>query len=223
MPPRPTYCSILDVAFGWHGIPVPTRIRRALPPVVRITAAMLLRAIVDTRLAVYEPASSATTDAVKPRRASVVMEEAEGTPGALAEMSAAGSFDPTVLAHYRLSIDELYLWAVGEDLDPPSFSVPSWTCVERPATAGEPRKLRPDMCDKRVCQTIAKRRWCGGDRIGVAAMARDREIQIEGNGRLYRESTVRRWLYEVAPATVRRKSRRLLDNRSPESPRHQAI
>ena len=223
MRPRPTYFSILDVAFGWHGIPVPTTFRRALPPVVRITAAVLLRAIVDARLAVYEPAKVTAADAEKPRRASVVMKEVEGTPSILAEMSTSGGYDPKVLAHYRLSMDELYVWAVGEDLDPPALSVPSWTCVERPATAGEPRKLRPEMRDKRVCQTIAKRRWSEDDRIGVAAMAQHREIQIEGNGRLYRATTVRRWLYEVAPQTVRKKAGRPLENRSTEHPRNQAI
>ncbi len=219
MPPRSTYCSILDVAFGWHGIPVPTRIG-SLPPVVRITAAMLLRAIVDTRLAVYEPASSATTDAVKPRRASVVMEEAEGTPGALADECCGRLRSDRARALSPL--DRRAVPVGGRS----SRSLPSRS-PRGPASNDQPPpaspKLRPDMCDKRVCQTIAKRRWCGDDRVGVAAMARDREIQIEGNGRLYRESTVRRWLYKVAPATIRRKSRRLLDNRSPESPGRQAI
>jgi hypothetical protein len=53
-------------------------------------------------------------------------------------------------------------------------------------------------------------------------MARDREIQIEGNGRLYRETTVRRWLYEIAPRTVRRKPGHPRENRPPEHPRNQA-
>ena len=206
MLPRPAYFGILDIAFAWHGIAVPTKIRSALPPVVRITVAMLLRAIVDARLAVYEPATGASFASDTPRTANVPMDEVEGTPSALAEMSASGGYDPKVLAHYRLCMDELYVWAIGEHLDPPTFCVPSWACVERPATPAQPRKLRPEMDDKRVCQTIAKRRWSEDDRIGVAAMARDREIQIEGNGRLYRETTVRRWLYEVAPETARRKS-----------------
>jgi hypothetical protein len=215
MSPVPAYFSILDVAFGWHGIAVPMKVRSALPPVVRITAAMLLRAIVDARLAVYEPATDASPDSDNRPGGSVLMEEVEGTPSALAEMSASGAFDANVLARYRLCVDELFVWAVGEDLDPPTFCAPSWVCVERLATPAQPRKLRPEMDDKHACQTIAKRRWSKDDRIGVAAMARDREIQIEGNGRLYREATVRRWLHEVAPAAARRKP----CSRRPPNPR----
>jgi hypothetical protein len=223
MIPRPAYYSILDVSFGWHGIAVPNKVRSALPPVARVTLAMLLHAIVDARLAVYEPSTGAATDAAKLRNASVVMDEVEGTPTALAQMSASGAYDAKVLAHYRLCMDELFVWAIGEDLDPPTCCVPSWSCVIRPATTAQARKMRPELYDKSVCQTIAKRRWAEDDRIAVVAMARDREIQIQGNGRLYRETTVRKWLDEVAPPTVSEKSGRALRNRSPEYPIGKAI
>jgi hypothetical protein len=121
-------------------------------------------------------------------------------------MSASGDYDPKVLAYYRLCLDDLYVWAVGEGLDTPPSCAPSWACVGRPASPAPPLKLRPAMHDKHNCQTIAKRRWAEDDRIGVAEMARHREIQIEGNGRLYRPATVRRWLYEVAPQTARTRS-----------------
>ena len=219
MPSRTAYSSILEVAFAWHGFAPPTRLASALPPVVRLTVAMLLRAIVDARLAVYAPAtgvSFATTDKSS-------MEEVEGKPSALVEMSASGDYVAQVLAHYRLCVNELYVWARGEDLDPPAFCTPSWVCGERPTTLTQPRKLRPEMDDKRVCQIIAKRRWSEDERIDVAAMARDLEIQIEGNGQLYQPATVRRWLYEVAPSAVRRKSPRGRHPRSADGSRNQAV
>lgn len=214
MPPSPVYLGILDIGFAWHGIPVPATVRSALPPVVRITVAMLLRAIVDARLAVYETQTNVSMASDTPRAGNAAMEEVEGIPGALAEMSASGGYDPKVLAHYRLCMDELYVWAIGEDLDPPACCVPSWVC-KRPAARAELRRLRPEMDDKRMCQTIAQRRWSEDDRVGVAAMARDHEIQVAGNGRLYRQATVRRWLYEVAPQTARKRA----DCRRPATPR----
>ena len=220
---RPTYSSILEVAFAWHGFAPPTKLASALPPVVRLTVAMLLRAIVDARLAVYVPATGVSFATDTSRTENSPMEEVEGKPCALVEMSASGDYVPQVLAHHRLCVNELYVWARGEDLDPPAFCTPSWVCGERPTTLTQPRKLRPEMDDKRICQIIAKRRWSEDERIGVAAMARDLEIQIEGNGQLYQPATVRRWLYEVAPSAVRRKSPRGRHPRSADGSRNQAV
>jgi hypothetical protein len=141
---RPDYVSILDLAFGWHRIAVPTAIHVTLPPVVRITAAMLLRAIVDARLAVYEPGDN------KPRNGHSLLVEVEGIPSALAEMSASGRYDPKVLDHYLLSMNDLFIWARGEGIDPPASHTPSWFYVDRPDArskprrSGRPRKKRAD-------------------------------------------------------------------------------
>jgi hypothetical protein len=140
MRPRPTYSSILEVAFGWHALDVPTTLRSTLPPVVRITAAMLLRAIVDARLAVYEPARKASVGSDIARSKSTVMEEVECTPAALSEMTASGGYDWKLLAHYRLSMDELYVWAIGEGIEPHILCVPSWAHFEPPPT--QPRDAR---------------------------------------------------------------------------------
>jgi hypothetical protein len=140
MLPRPAYVSILDVAFGWHAIAVPTGIRATLPPVVRITAAMLLRAIVDARLAVYE------RDNNEPHAGHVLLTEVEGIPNALAEMGASGGYDPKVLDHYRLSMNDLYIWARGEGIDPPATHRPSWVYVER---ADVRSKLRGSGCPRK--------------------------------------------------------------------------
>lgn len=203
---RPAYLTILDVAHRWHGLTVPRASRGTLPPVVRMTAAMLLQAIVDARLAVYE---SHAHHARKARRSGMEvfgLDEIEETPVALAAMHASGRFDPDVLAHYRLCVDEVYVWAVGEGFHPPAACQPSWANTPRAATRVR-RPPRPEADHKRTCQTIAKHRWTLDDRIGVSEMARDTAIQMEGNGRLYRETTVRRWLAEVAPTALRTRSR----------------
>jgi hypothetical protein len=223
MIPHPTYLSILDVAFGWHGIPVRDKTRSALPPVVRITLAMLLRAVVESRLGVYEPSMVSPPNGERPHGPRLHMEEVEGTPTALAEMHALGRHDPVTLATYHLSMDDLYVWATGEDLDPPRFCIPSWAFVVRYVSEVQPRKLRPELADKRLCQTIAKRRWAEDDQIRIAEMVRDHEIQIEGNGRQYSETTVRRWLLEVAPVTVRARPGRPVKRRPLDGLRNQAV
>lgn len=143
MSPQPTYLSILDVAFGWHGIPVPNMCRNTFPPVVRITLAMLLRAIVDSRLAVYEPSTRGLPTSERRRNSRICMEEMESTPAVLAELHASGRYDRTVLASYRLSMDELFVWATGEDLAPPAICNPSWAPVDRQARVGRPGRPKP--------------------------------------------------------------------------------
>lgn len=145
MTPNPKYLSILDVAFGWHGIPTPSKFRGTLPPVVRITLAMLLRAVVDARLAVYGPLNRGTPSGRQPSNAKVLMEEIEGTPTALAEMHASGRYDQTVLCTYRLCMDDLFVWATGEDLDPPALCIPSWACFDRSAARNQSRNPRPQI------------------------------------------------------------------------------
>jgi len=143
MSPQPTYLSILDVGFGWHGIPVPNKCRNTFPPVVRITLAMLLRAIVDSRLAVYEPSTRGLPTSERRRNSRIYMEEMESAPAVLAEMHASGRFDRMVLGSYRLSMDELFVWATGEDLAPPAICIPSWASVDRQACVGRPGRPKP--------------------------------------------------------------------------------
>lgn len=142
MSPHPAYLNILEVAFGWHGIAAPQPIRKNLPPVVRITTAMLLRAVVDSRLAIYQAGPYQSPEGDKPRTGRGHLDEVDGTPSILAEMSASGAYDPQVLMHYRLCVDELYVWAIGEGLEPPPSCMPSWTHVEQTAPE-QRRKPRP--------------------------------------------------------------------------------
>lgn len=209
----PAYFSILDIAYRWHALAVPSSPRNPLPPVVLITTAMLLRAIVDGRLAVYE-SPGITSPALGSEMSHV--DELDEAPLALAVMSTSGRYDPTVLAHYRLCVDELYVWAVGEGFAPPASCKPSWHFEQR-VTRAQRQTPRTEADDKRACQTIAKHRWTEDDHIGMAAMVRDNVIQVEGNGRLYRDATVRRWLSAVAPMAVRGARRARHSDSSPRS------
>jgi hypothetical protein len=159
MSPHPVYLTILEVAFGWHGLAAPQPIRKSLPPVVRITTAMLLRAVVDSRLAVYQAGPYQPSEGDRTRTARGHLDEVEGTPSILAEMSASGAYDPQVLMHYRLCVDELYVWSIGEGLEPPPSCMPSWTHVERtaPEQGRKPRATKRQRSAK-ASRAVTRRR-----------------------------------------------------------------
>jgi hypothetical protein len=133
--------------------------------------------------------------------------------------------------HYeRELLDSIYLdqwdvgtWASDEGLALPDFWFPAnW--VERrfnPETdaggvhgevddVGESENapvLRASQTDKLVCQGIARALWDIDPVMTIASMTKHKAIQQYGNGRLYKgKDTLRNWLSEVAPASV--KSRR---------------
>ena len=62
---------------------------------------------------------------------------------------------------------------------------------------------RPEAEDKKSCQEIALRKWKADPSIRIAEMARDDKVRRDGNGGLYEEATVCRWLREVAPLGIR--------------------
>jgi hypothetical protein len=159
--PQPTYRSVLDVAFAWHGIPLSRIGRETFPPAVRITLALLVRAIAHSRLAVYE-ASAVGPSSVNGRRIlAACMEEVEELPGAFAAMHSTGNYDRATLSRYRLCMDDLFVWATGEDLERPAICVPSWAFLDRTTRATRRRKPRPGKAGQSPHTNELETVWTG--------------------------------------------------------------
>lgn len=80
-------------------------------------------------------------------------------------------------------------------------------------------KLRPDQEDKAKCQQIAHELWAKHPDMTIADMAKRPEILIEGNGKAYKgKNTLRNWLKEVAPASVRNRRGRPKKQKPPSKP-----
>ena len=121
----------------------------------------------------------------------------EAAPKEVFESYMSGTYDRSLLSYYRFSMDDLFYWTVRERGDLPRFiPVPE---EARPKGKPEATSTRPEAKDRRACQEIAEKKWQRNDQIRIAEMARDRDIQLVGNGKLYSEATLVRWLREVAP------------------------
>lgn len=199
---NPQYLSIWDVAHHWHGVAVPVE-PGPLPPAVRSMLTALLQGVLDSDLWLYEPVVVPTGMHGRAAPSSVCMLPIESLPPEIEDMFLSGAYDAKLLAIYRLDIDDILWWAAtnGEQ------DIPDFCVSERSRAKGEPHseqaKMRPEAEDKRLCQEIARRKWAESNQIRIAEMARCPEIQVEGNGGLYRPATVIGWLREVAPEGVR--------------------
>lgn len=72
-------------------------------------------------------------------------------------------------------------------------------------TVASPQALRPMQIDKLVCQAIAKTLWDEYSQMTITAMTKHNAIQEYGNGKCYiGNNTLRDWLSEVAPDSVRK-------------------
>lgn len=204
MKPSPAYMSIWDVAFHWHDIPAPHEDPPALPPVVRDTVTALLHQIVNSKIGLYEPVIGRCREHGRTDSSCVIMGEVENLPDELGEMFTSGVYERESLAYYRMRVDALFFWAVREGFHVPDFAVvPEYVLADSEELQATSRRARPEAEDRRLCQEIAKRRWADDEQIRIAEMAREPEIQVQGNGGLYEEATLRRWLREVAPPAVR--------------------
>jgi hypothetical protein len=87
------------------------------------------------------------------------------------------------------------------------------------APAVQPPKLRADQEDKAKCQQIAHGLWAKHPDMTIADMAKRPEILIEGNGKAYKgKHTLRNWLKEAAPASVRNRRGRPKKQKPPSDP-----
>jgi hypothetical protein len=202
---NPDYLSIWDAAHHWHNLPAPNAGDALMAPGARDTATALLHAVLDGSLVVYEPIVLEVGEEDWPG-SRIYMHAEETTPAAIAEAYVSGVYDRKLLAYYRLSSESLFLWLARAGIEIPAFiPIPEWA-----STKSVQLVQRPDVADRQTCQAIAIRIWADKPQLRIAEMARTPEIQVEGNGRLYQEATLIRWLREVAPQGVRGRAGRPL-------------
>lgn len=72
------------------------------------------------------------------------------------------------------------------------------------AEADETR-LRPNQVDRIRCQAIAATLWLSNDQMTIAEITKHSAIQIYGNGKHYKDATLRGWIKEVDPRPAEKK------------------
>jgi len=197
---QPAYPSIWDLAHHWHDVMVPIE-AAPLPPAVRSLVTSLLEAILNSELGVYEPVVMRVVEGGPAGQTNIYMHHLESLPPCFEDMYFSGVYDAQLLAAYRLKSEDVSWWAATNGADDfPDSCIPDRA---RSDADSANVKIRPEAEDKAKCQEIALRLWAQDDQIRMAAMARSKEIQIEGSGRLYTPTTVVGWLREVAPPSDR--------------------
>jgi hypothetical protein len=200
--PRPDYMSIWELAHRWHDAVPSDDSETSVTPAIRDTLGALLQSIVNAEFAVYEMVVGGEAENGATRGSRITPWPLDGVPVELEQMYLSGVYRRELLAYYRLSLETAFHWAVHKGFEVPDFCIPDWLSTGSPPATAE-RKPKASAQDKATCQAIAKRKWSEDPNIRIAEMARDREIQIEANGKHYTEPTLLAWLREVAPDTVK--------------------
>ena len=201
--PSPRYLNLWELAFHWIGLPAPTLPVETSPRVQR-AAAMLVQAVLMRQLPAYEAPLMKDTRSTAPRDEQLEMMEVYDVND-LHNAFVESRLDRTVLTRYWVAMGEVFRWGLWHNVDLPSFVQPDPEDPEFALTT-EPAhgiRSRPETEDKKSCQEIALRKWKNNPSIRIAEVARDDELRREGNGGLYEEATVCRWLREVAPLGIR--------------------
>jgi hypothetical protein len=203
MDPSPQYLNLWELAFHWVGLPAPLS-PAEIPPKVQRTAAMLVQAVLMRQLPAYEAPLMRDTRSKDPRDEQLEMMEVCDVND-LHNAFIESRLDRTVLTQYWVATGEVFRWGLWHNVVLPSFvqpdpDDPDFASVGEPAQAA---RARPEAEDKKSCQEIALRKWKANSSIRIAEMARDDEVRRDGNGGLYEEATVCRWLREVAPLGIR--------------------
>lgn len=131
-----------------------------------------------------------------------------------------------ILKKVFLSQFELKKTFIGvEEL--PAFWFEEWEIEEgrqylRPAKTTSSKtvpQMRPDQQDRRTCQEIAQKLWTEFPDMTIADMTKHPQILVEGNGKAYKgKNTLRNWLKEVAPDSVRKRRGRPKKSGKPKPP-----
>ncbi len=201
MNPIPDYMSLWEISHRWHdGIPLEDE--RSVTREIRDTLIVLLGAVMNSRIALYEETVGWPVEVSPKRDPSVFVESVEELPAEFEEMFLTGIYDRKLLAYYRVSLSGVFWWAVNSGFSFPDFLIPAEAFMkEGPPTIQA--KPRPEAEDKARCQEISQRKWKQNPLTRIAEMARDQEVRRQGNGGLYEEPTLLRWLREVAPEGVK--------------------
>ena len=219
MNPIPYYLSLWELAHRWHDA-IPSAVDdSSVTREIRDTLLALIEAVLHEQLTVYhlgvgwvvegEKKHSPSFDRFDPPR-EIVVEDFE-------EMFRSGTLDRRILTGYSVSLETIFDWCCWAGFDAPEFYVPEWVHISPKVDVVPAAKARPEAEDKARCQEIATKKWIENPQIRIAQMAQEREIQIEGNGALYKLPTLLAWLRDIAPDTVKGKpGRPPRENTSPK-------
>lgn len=202
MDPRPNFMSIWELAHRWHGTIPSDNNESSITPAIRDTINAFLESVLNSELTLYEIVVFGSANNTRRRGPELRPWALEELPAEFEQMYQSGVYRRDLLAYYRVDLETVFRWALHNDFEVPDFCIPKWAYTDSSTAATQPRP-KPSAQDKAACQAIAKRKWAESQSIRIAEMARDREIQIEGNGKHYSEATLQAWLREVAPDTVK--------------------
>ena len=214
MEPRPSHLSIWDLGHHWVGKTAAQDDVASLPEVQRAMT-LLLQAVTVGGVMVCEAIVLTQTQPASGRK-SVEMLPIDDVEN-LHELLTSGRYERKTLANYWISLHDLFMWCIHADIDFPDFVVPD---TRDPIFGGSEKKettTRPEVIDKKLCQDIALEKWKADPLIRIAEMARDHDIRRVGNGALYGEPTLWRWLREIAPSEVKGRRGRPSKRSPPEN------
>lgn len=165
---------------------------------------MLVQAILMNYLPVYEAVLMHDANTNNPRQDELYMMEIHDVRE-LSEALLGGQVDRTLLLQYWVKLHDVFRWGFWRDEQLPDFigPDPDDPYISIGPGQSEASVVRPEAEDRRKCQEIAVQKWKEKPGTRIAEMARDEDVRREGNGGLYGEATVVRWLREVAPLGVR--------------------
>lgn len=120
-----------------------------------------------------------------------------------------GIFNKTYLDSIYVKRDEVIDFCIKSYYDFPPYWTPKQTNYAS-ITTKDSKNFRPvDETDDRIrCQAIASALWELDSDIHPIHLVRSKILQRFGNGRIYSEDTLKRWIAEVDPNKGQRKSGR---------------
>ena len=202
----PQFMTLWEIAHRWHNV-IPSDLdNSSVTPDVRDTLLALIEEILMGHITLGECTMAREIKNGIEYPACLEWMPVQQLPAELVEMYSSGVLRREALHSYGLSLKTVFDWCNWREYEVPEFSVPAWVYAESPGGKTlRTSKPRPEAEDRSKCQEIAARKWAENPSIRIAEMARDEDIRREGNGALYRESTLLSWLREIAPATVKGK------------------
>lgn len=205
MSPIPKYLSLWELAHRWHDAVPSTTDDSSVTREIRDTLLTLIEGVVSSKINVYDVSVAWIVDGEKKHSPALYEFPVEEVPQEFEEMFNSSIFHRDILQTYCMSVEGVFYWCMRDGYDPPDFCIPDAAYTEAKIEPTPHAKARPQEEDKAKCQEIAARKWAENPGIRIAAMARDKEIRVEGNGGQYRPPTMLAWLREIAPDTVKGK------------------
>ncbi|HNA29046.1 MAG TPA: hypothetical protein PLQ64_07095 [Thiobacillaceae bacterium] len=211
--------SVWEIGHRWVGYDPDKTDSADLPLPVKDAFRQLIQAIRHDRLPVCNE--------VGIQGKTYIFSRSTGRSRTLEEVLGALEDNYFVRRYERELLDSIYLaqwdvgtWASDEGIPLPDFWFPPDWVEKRfnpePDAGGmrgeiddadQPENapaLKASQADKLVCQGIARALWDIDPVMTIADMCKHKAIQQYGNGRHYKgKDTLRNWLSEVAPATVK--------------------